>query len=248
MTIGSTIWRTQETSDSMAWARENCFDAPDGTLFIPDVYKAAQGRNNRVWQLAEGQLTKTLILKPLLKNNQQALMLSALMMALSLGILEPLKQFKVALKWPNDFMLNNKKLGGIRTEVVWLSNKPYAITVGYSLNINNIFTLDNPLKQKSISLYESTHALHDIASLDAAIIQSLNVFYKAWQNEKYEDIITSWKKTQLYQGEQLSIHKLDGTLITGIVEGFTDDGNLIFLVENKPQIIPLFIVSEINSL
>jgi len=40
-------------------------------------------------------------------------------MAIALGILEPLKKYGATLKWPNDFIINHKKVGGMLMQLVW---------------------------------------------------------------------------------------------------------------------------------
>ena len=117
--VGNKIYQKVWCSDSMLWAKQHLDTAPDGAVFIADILGHARGRQGRTWQFVPGQLPITILLKPNFKNLCKAdleFRLNQLTMALALGILDPLKFYGVALKWPNDFVLNHKKVGTQKIE------------------------------------------------------------------------------------------------------------------------------------
>ena len=111
----------------MQWAKQHLNEAPDGAVFLTEKLTHARGRQGRTWELMDGQLCVTLILKPknlhTIKPEQLSLRLNQLNMAITHGIQEPLQTIGVGLKWPNDFMARNKKVGGIIMELVWHNEK-----------------------------------------------------------------------------------------------------------------------------
>ena len=125
MVIGSKLYRTKVCADSMLWAKEHLADAPDGAVFLADELSKARGRSGRIWVCAPGQLAVTILLKPAnfktISHDNLGVRLNQLNMALSLGILAPLKEYGLGLKWPNDFIseANNKKVGGMLMSVIW---------------------------------------------------------------------------------------------------------------------------------
>ncbi len=243
MTIGQTVYRQETCSNTMAWAQEECFNAPDGTLFIPNILAQAQGRQNRVWHLEEGQVSKTILLKPALLNESSIQDINHLGMALALGIMAPFKKYGALLKWPNDFMLGHKKMGGMRLELVWLADKPYALILGFSVNINTLFAADHPVKKSAISLAEHCETTFDLAAIDEELIASLNNYYQRWLNGEGLQLFTEWQDNQLYQQGLITVHMLDGSSITGLVQKFTATGDLELLVNDTTHILPFFMVA-----
>lgn len=182
MALGGTIIRTHMCDDSMAWAREHIHRAPHGTLFVAGKLTKAKGQYERVWELRDGQITLTLLLKPTKTDH-----LEILNMAIALGIAGALGQ-DVRLKKPNDFIANSKKLGGMLIEVVWTGKKLDGIILGVGLNINNTFEPSDPLGEIATSLCEVTGHTYDLAMLQEEILESIDYFYHRWQSGDHEVI------------------------------------------------------------
>ena len=182
MALGSNVIRKDVCDNSMAWAREHLHTAPDGTLFVAQTLTAAKGQYDRVWQLRDGQLTLTLLLKPTKSEHLQVLN-----MAIALGIAGALGQ-EITLKKPNDFIAHGKKLGGMLIEVVWTGKNLDGIILGFGLNINNRFEPGDPLEAIATSLCQVTTQSYDLAELTQATLDSLDYFYKRWQNDEHEVI------------------------------------------------------------
>ena len=143
MIIGSKIYNFEESENSMELAKRNSKTAPDGSIFLVKNLKAAHGRQARIWEVYPGQLSMTILLKPQILEKidfkDLPLSLNQLNMAVSLGTLKTLYEYDVKLKWPNDFILNDKKVGGMLIELSWIGSNLQAIIVGLSINVNNIF-------------------------------------------------------------------------------------------------------------
>ncbi len=251
MTIGKKVYRTHTTSNSMAWAKEHLNTAPDGAIFLADVLTQAQGRQGRSWQLYPGQLIVTFILKPAalatLPHEDLHIRLNQLNMAITLGILEPLKPFETHLKWPNDFIINNKKIGGMLTQLVWNGNLPQGIIIGFGLNVNNEFGQTDSLFQTATSIKMITNVEHDRRTLYKSILISLNAWYQAWQHQQFMDIYRQWKEEQTCLGKPISIHHKDGSLIKGIAQQVLPNGDLLIIDAHKKQkTISFYQVEEVR--
>ena len=176
MALGGNIVRTDVCDDSMAWAREHVHSAPHGTLFVAEKLTKAKGQYDRVWELRDGQLTLTLLLKPTKSDH-----LENLNMAIALGIAGALDG-DIRLKKPNDFIAAGKKLGGMLIEVVWSGKQLDGIILGVGLNINNTFAVDDPLGGIATSLREVTGETYDLAVQQDEILASVDYFYHRWQS------------------------------------------------------------------
>ncbi len=226
--IGQLIITQQACNDSFAWARELLPTVSDGTVLIARHLTAARGRQGRSWILAEGQITHTIILKPFMNTNEQAL--ATLNMALTLGLREPFQQFGVTLKWPNDLYLNDKKLGGMLFENLWHNNKLVGIIFAYSININNSCLNHNMLKSIATSLADATGTQHDLGQLQVELFASLSKFYEQWKLGQFQDIFQLWRRQQGYLGKQVMVHNKDGSLLEGIAQDVLPNGDLVLNV------------------
>ncbi len=253
MTIGAKLYRTATTDDSMAWAKQNMAQAPDGTVFLADITTTAKGRQGRSWQIYPGQLLVTFILKPpqlsTLAHDDIAIRLNQLTMAMALGIVEPLKPYDVGLKWPNDFVAQDKKVGGMLVQVIWHNNAPYGIIVGFALNVNNVFAPEDQLFATATSLSVLTQSAHEMRPLYKNILQSLNHWYDQWQQGDYMAIYRSWRGQQRYIGQSIKVHQKDGTTVVGIAQQVLPNGDIMLKdVHNKQHMLSLYQVEDLTLL
>lgn len=251
MIIGKKLYREHTIDDSMAWARKNIETAPDGSVFLADVLTKARGRQGRTWQVMAGQLMVTFILKPTLfqslHQDDCTVRINQLNMAVCLGILEPLKSFGVRLKWPNDFVLNGKKLGGMLTHVVWSEEKLIGMIVGFALNINNEFLPDDPLIEIATSLKTEKHQAHELRPLYKDVLQGLNTWYMHWQHEEFMNIYKNWRLMQAFLGKEIQLHQKDGSIMRGLAQQVLPNGDLLLIDESKKQhLISFFQVEEVK--
>lgn len=249
--IGHKVYRIKTTDDSFAWAQEYANEAPDGSVFLADQLTKARGRQGRTWEIYDGQLTVTILLKPQnlssLSPEDLPVRLNQLTMALSLGIITPLIQHGAWLKWPNDIMIGTKKMGGLLSRLIWQGQKPSAIVVGFSLNINNIFQENSQLFSIATSLRQEMGAPFEIRPLYFDILGSLNHWYSLWHTEKFMDIYKSWKQLQGYLGKEISIHQKDGSVLTGTAQQVLPNGDLMLSDKNKKmQHVSFYMVEEIK--
>ncbi len=236
----------------MSWAKEHMLDAPDGAVFLADQIEQASGRQGRTWSLYPGQLPVTFILKPslltALSPEDLPIRLNQLNMAISLGILEPLKSYGVQLKWPNDFFAENKKVGGMIVHLVWHGSKPLGLVVGFAINVNNIFDEHDSLFTTATSLKTLTGIDQDIRALYKNILAHLNAWYASWQQEAFMDIYKTWKSNQAFLGKHLKIHQKDGSLVEGTAQQVLPNGDLLLIDQNKKQkIIAFYQVEEVKT-
>jgi len=231
MVIGHKVYRADTSSDSMKWAKENIELAPDGALFLADILTHAHGRQGREWQVSDGQIFMTILLKPSslksITKEDLPLRLNHLNMALSLGILEPLEKYGVVLKWPNDFFILNKKVGGMLLEAVWHGSDLSGIILGFAINVDNIFEPTDPLHTIAISLQTALGETVDKQSLHDEIIITLDKWYAAWNQGGFDHIFEQWNQHQGYHGKWISVHNKSGLIVEGMFDKVLYNGDLV---------------------
>ena len=253
MIIGSKLYRTATTADSMGWARSLINEAPDGAIFLADQYTHLRGRQGRTWEIMPGQLVVTMVLKPLLlkviHNDDLNIRLNQLNMAISLGILTPLKKYNAGLKWPNDFIIDKKKVGGLLLQVVWNGEVPIGIIAGFALNINNSFAQDHELSPIATSLADSTGAQQDIRAIYKEVLMAIDAWYAAWQQMEFSSIYKAWREEQFYLGQPITVHQKDESICSGIAQQVMPNGDLWIADEQKKQhAISFYQVEEVHLL
>lgn len=107
--------------------------APAGTLAVAGVQLAGRGRSGKSWTSEEDAgLWCTLLERP---SDPRALAVLALRVGLALAeTLAPLVDGDIQLKWPNDLLVNGRKLAGILIEVRWRDGLPEWAAIGVGIN------------------------------------------------------------------------------------------------------------------
>jgi BirA family transcriptional regulator, biotin operon repressor / biotin---[acetyl-CoA-carboxylase] ligase len=108
--------------------------APSGTLVIADEQRAGRGRGGRTWASPPGVgLWCSLVLRTV---SPEALSTLPLRIALEVaGALDPWTASAVLIKWPNDLLLGERKVGGILCEAFWDGPDLDHVVVGIGLNL-----------------------------------------------------------------------------------------------------------------
>ncbi|MBO5947660.1 biotin--[acetyl-CoA-carboxylase] ligase [bacterium] len=142
------IIHKKEILSTNTWSKENIFDLDDRTIVVADKQTCGRGRFARKW-ISENSdnIYMSFILKPV-KTNQsfEHLPLANLTQYLAICVLEVLEKYdiKPQLKWPNDILVNGKKISGILAELVIKNGQFTGLVLGLGLNLN---MSDEDLKQ-----------------------------------------------------------------------------------------------------
>jgi BirA family transcriptional regulator, biotin operon repressor / biotin---[acetyl-CoA-carboxylase] ligase len=208
-------------------------DALEGTLVITEEQTAGKGRQNRQWFSEKGMdLTFSVILYPNISPERIGIisLLGSLAVAEAVESTSPNKP---TCKWPNDVLIDGKKVCGILSEVIFNSETSYAVIMGIGLNVNqSIFPDELKNTATSLSLIAG-HAIDRIVLL-ARILERLETLYDAIQHSQPELIIQQWKNYCTMFGKMIKIDQ-SGNILEGIAAGIADDGGLL-VDTNKKQI------------
>ena len=263
--LGSKLYRTTLCADSMAWAKQNLATAPDGAVFLADKLTCANGRSGRVWKIYDGQLNVTFILKPKCLRNFSAedlpIRINQLNMAVSLGIYDAIKEFGtssaggissagtadiIGIKWPNDFITQNKKVGGVLFHLVWEGENPAGLICGFAINVNNIFDKSDDLFETATSLAFIAGSNIEMRPLYKKLLISIDNYYQKWLSGNFDEIYKLWRKAQVYLGKPIKVHQKDGAVISGIMVQVLPNGDMFLLDESgKQKIISLYMIEQI---
>ena len=190
--------------------------AEQGWTVVTDLQQQGRGRQGRSWVApAETALLFSTILRP----PRDVLPLLPLLAAVTVaGGIEAATGALPDLKWPNDILLNGKKLAGILLE------RPVGaeVVLGVGLNVNQSRA---ELPDGATSLRVALGHELEREALLAAILNDLGNAYERADREGIGWIVPGWRSRSSMLGDPVTFRR-DGVLIRGIAEDVADDGAL----------------------
>jgi BirA family biotin operon repressor/biotin-[acetyl-CoA-carboxylase] ligase len=203
--------------------------ASEGVVVIADTQTSGKGRLNRVWQSPPHRnLYTSIILRPDIALGDAPRITLAAGISVAEAILEYCSQ-GVALKWPNDVLINDKKICGILTEMKTYGEKPAFVIVGIGVNINmRVGEFAEDIRNQATSLYEETGRETDRSDFVIRMLGKFEHWYRIFLAGNYEEIRASWLKYSNMIGKQVQVCFRD-KIENGKVIGMDEKGALLIV-------------------
>jgi BirA family biotin operon repressor/biotin-[acetyl-CoA-carboxylase] ligase len=165
-------------------ARKGCADF---TTVIAGRQTSGRGRLNRQWFSEEGGLYFTIVLRPDLPPvfSFRVGFLASLTLA---RLLNEIFKIEVRVKWPNDLLVNERKICGMLFELEAEADRVAFINTGIGLNVNND---PSPIEPTATSL--KTILGHTVSKKEI-LSRYLDLFETQMQSAAYDDVIEQWKQ------------------------------------------------------
>ncbi len=200
--------------------------APEGSVVVADCQSGGRGRMGRTWVSPPGvNLYFSLILRPKLPSFRvpQLTLLVAAAIHRALSALVP--EIEVKIKWPNDLLLNGRKVCGVLCEMQSEPDLAHFVVVGIGLNVNQ---QDVPpeLQGRATSLFLESNRLFSRPELLATVLNHLEPLYDAWLGEEDLSFILPYlEEHSLLHQKEVAIDQLNRT-VRGRVSGIGRSGEL----------------------
>lgn len=137
--------------------------------------------------------------------------------------LDALKIPAVSIKWPNDIMSYNKKLGGILIENIWTAGKPAHRVIGIGLNVNNELPEDLP---RAHSLKQLTGKTYEVDELGMRIAGQVYQYFDDFRLADQQDWYAAYLQV-LYKKDKAATFRCGANPpFTALIKGVTPDGEL----------------------
>ncbi|CAM0496616.1 biotin--[acetyl-CoA-carboxylase] ligase [Thermoanaerobacter kivui] len=207
------------------FAKEIASNAPDGTIIIAEEQTSGRGRLGRSWLSQKGcGIWMSVILKPDLQP-QQAINLTQVAAISVVKAIEEIVNVECKIKWPNDIILNNKKVCGILTEMSSEIDKINYVVIGIGVNVN-CDNFPEELKGKATSLYLETHSKIDRKKLTGSILNNLELYYNAYLQKGFDYIRPICIEKSITIGRQIKVITNEGE-IQGYAVTIDNTGSLV---------------------
>jgi len=203
----------------------------DGSLCTAELQLSGRGRRGRSWMSPFGA---NLAVSMGVAVDRPAAELGGASLVVGLAVLDALEQFGIdglALKWPNDLLLNEAKLGGILIELAQAHGTE--LVVGLGLNVSLPDSVRRGLPDAVIDL-ASAAAAPGRSRLVAAIASSVVEFLGEFARIGFDPFIPAFNQRHCYQGRECQVLAADGAQF-GVVTGVAEDGELILDTQQGPK-------------
>ena len=196
-----------------------------GTVLLAEKQFKGKGRKDRSWQSAKGlNLTFSILLG---RDNISELNLNHLNLAASLAVasaIENLFQLRIEFKWPNDVLINGKKVAGILIETSVKGSKIERAVIGVGMNLNQVlFQGEFNFPPTSLKLETGL-----VINRETVLSEVLNLFEELLQKLPLhsESILDDWREKCKMIGDVINVTDGDNTK-TGVFHDIDDDGYLL---------------------
>jgi len=222
--LGKKIYYYAQTSSTMDEAmRLSLEGAPEGTLVVAEAQAKGRGRLGRSWYSPKAKgIYLSIILRPKILPNETPKLTLMAAVAVASGI-NRITGLHVTIKWPNDLLIDDKKLGGILTELNAESDSVKFVVIGIGINVNNT---RSSLPAKATSLKEETNETVSRVELLKQILIEIERYYLIFQRDGFGPIIEKWRQLSSMLGSRIRVNYKKEHL-EGIALDVDMDGSLL---------------------
>lgn len=198
----------------------------EGTIVVAETQSGGRGRVGRPWSSPRGGIYFSIILRPDI-NSGEALRLP---LVAGVAVAHAIKReinLEPRLKWPNDIMIETKKVGGILTEMSAEPDRLDWVIIGIGLNVNTPHdSFSQEVEESAISLMEAAGREIPRVKLLQAILAEFESLYGSLAESGFEPIRARWKALSNTIGENVVVTLPSGQ-VKGLAEDIDSDGALI---------------------
>jgi BirA family transcriptional regulator, biotin operon repressor / biotin---[acetyl-CoA-carboxylase] ligase len=217
--------------------------AAHATCVAAHIQTHGKGRRGRAWV---SQLGASLTFSLLWRFQCGAAALSGLSLAVGVALIRAFNSLgvnNVQLKWPNDVLVDSKKLAGILIELQGDLEGPSAAVIGVGINLNLPKNVLQSIDQPAIDLANTTANKIDQSVLLGTILKHLADILSTFESRGFIGLQAEWVGYHAYQNKPVKMLLPNGTEVIGTVKNVADDG--ILLVET-PLGLQRFSAGEIS--
>lgn len=199
------------------------------TCVAAHIQTHGKGRRGRTWV---SQLGASLTFSLLWRFQCGAAALSGLSLAVGVALIRALNDLGVnnaQLKWPNDVLVEGKKLAGILIELLGDLEGPSAAVIGMGVNLKLPKNVLDSIDQPAIDLANVSANHINQSELLGVILKHLADVLSSFEAHGFVGLRDEWRSYHAYENKPVRMLLPNGTDVHGIVKGVADDG--ILLVE-----------------
>jgi len=202
--------------------------AADGTVVIADYQTAGRGRMERTFQSPAGKgIYLSVLLRPEFPA-ERLLRVTALAGVAVCDSVEHVCGVRPGLKWPNDLVLEKRKLCGILAELITDTEGKQCLILGIGINVSQTGEDFSPDVAKiATSLMQETGKTVSRIELIAALLKELDEMYRAWKSGILSGYLERYRHDCVNLGKRVQLIGQEGYRRTVIAVGIDDSFGLV---------------------
>jgi len=237
--IGKEIYYYPEIKSSNIMAKEKALHREDGiiegTLVIAERQSAGKGRLGREWFSPAGGIWLSIILYPQLPPSY----IPRITLMTAVAVVKAIKictQIESQIKWPNDILINEKKVCGILTEMSAELDIINWVVVGIGINVNiDDRNFPEDIYQNTTSLKETLGKEVSRVKMIQIFLQEFEKYYESLKSRKFSSILKEWKLYSHTLGRKIKVD-MGERMVKGEAININEEGALILKKEDSELI------------
>ena len=228
------VYWKERTGSTNTDAKEIALRGEKGpAVCTTEIQEAGRGRLGRSWATGQGEAVE---LSVLLRPNASARTGMGLGLAASLAVcsvLERIPGLEPKVKWPNDLLVNGRKICGILVESTIEQERLTAVVIGVGVNLNQK-VFPPGLEQIATSVARETARRVDRAEFAATLVDALIWYAHKYFEDGPEAIRAEYKRRSAVFGRTVNVLTTEGVL-SGVCVGFGPLGELLVSIGGDVQ-------------
>lgn len=225
--IGREIFFYEKVGSTNTIAFDLAEKAKEGTVVIADSQEKGRGRLGRTWISPPGvNIYMSIILRPEIEPKDMTLITIMASVACATA-LRRATGLDISIKWPNDLMASDKKLGGILTELKTDQKRILFTIIGIGININiELDQFPDDVRKIASSIKNETGKQYSRENIVTEILNEMNKWYIILNTMEKETLLSAWQSLTSTLGRDVMVIVGQETY-TGLAEAIDDEGMLI---------------------
>ncbi len=208
------------------WAKNNIETLDDKTVVFAEAQTQGRGRLQRTWvDLGKGNLFMSLVLKPGENFDECYANLTQYMSVTLCRVLEEYN-IKPEIKWPNDVLINGKKIAGILSEASVRGTKFRGLVLGVGVNLNadekDFVKIDKKVTSLNLELGKTIN----MTEFKNKLVSEFFANYEEFLAKGFEFIKKDYLQRANFLDKELCVSLINETK-KGVAKGVTDKGELV---------------------
>ncbi len=227
-TIGKELYLFKEVMSTNTVAKflsEN--DVNNGTVILSEKQSGAKGRLGKSWESPLGGIWLSLVVKPNVDHSK----IPMITLATGVAVVKTLERIGIEnaeIKWPNDVMINDKKVCGILTEAITKFNSIESVIIGVGIDANfDVNVLSKELQEGTTTLdIELGHRV-DENEIIRFFLEEFERIGILFEEGGFERILKEWRKYSYSIGKIVEVREPFSKSYDGYVLGISREGALV---------------------
>ena len=226
--IGKNLYVFKEVASTNTVARFlSMNEVEDGSVIISEKQTAARGRSGKAWESPLGGVWLSIVLNPHVDHSK----LPLITLATGVAVAKTLERIGVEnpeIKWPNDIMINDKKVCGILTEAIAKFNTIENVIIGVGIDANlDLDKFPEELKAGTTTLEKELGRKGSLNLLIKLFLEEFEEISELFDNEGYEEILKEWRKRSYSIGKIVEVREPFNQNYDAYVLGISKEGALV---------------------